>query len=274
MNKKNISHFSRDLLYHYLKFKRYFSASEVEYFTNHLNNCQQCWKIWNEVRWDLSFNSEGVNELNKYLGSSFVPYFDSSWAIAKDWCSTSPKSETEISEFYKNCHHYLYNLTIWDESGDKDINTEDIHQLVSAFSISSVIDFGCGVGVDGLKFMDLGVKVVFVDFENPSTKFLKWRLKQRKMTAQVLDVEKLETYPVADAFWAIDVLEHMVDPTETVRKLHQSTRLFIHRSEFSNTSGGRHPCHLPFEEVKLAETLKKHGFHNVPWNTVSVWVRD
>lgn len=272
--KTNSSHLSSTELSEYLEKKSDLSSKEIEYYKNHLNHCRSCWNVWNKVRWDKTKGTQGLLELRSFLGDQFLEYFDSSWAIAEDWNAQNPKTPQQITDFYKNCSHYLYNLIIWDESGDRGDFTTEFSRLAEKFEVKSLLDFGCGVGVDGLKFMDLGTKVIFVDFDNPSTKFLRWRLKQRKLSAQILNVEDLERYPAVDAFWAIDVLEHMVDPTETVRKLHQSTRLFIHRSEFSNTSGDRHPCHLPFEEVKLVEELKKHGFQNVPWNTVLVWVRD
>ncbi len=273
MNISSNKHFSYDELVDYLENKKQFSMDLIKHYKNHLNNCNECWEIWNKVRWDKAEGSKGLSELREYLGDHFIQYFDSSWAIADDWIEASPSTEEEIKDFYKNTSHYLYNLTIWDDSGDRDDFSDDFKDLQKQFGVTSLLDYGCGVGVDGLKALDQGMEVFFVDFDNPSTKFLNWRLKERGYSPHILNVELLDKYPDADVFWAIDVLEHMVDPLETVRKLSDKTKVYIHRSEFSNTNGGRHPCHLSFDEMKLAQALSDKGFENIPWSVLSVWVK-
>lgn len=267
-------HFTSEELSNFLKNKRNLPLFVVQEYKDHLNNCRSCWKIWNHMRWDACREKRGLLELKEYLGETFQEYFDSSWAIVKDWMQKDPKTSSEIAEFYKTTPHYLYNLTIWYESGDRERFEEDFDLFFNKFKVTSTIDFGCGIGNDGLAMIDKGYKAYFVDYQCPSIEFLNWRLNKRRISAEIINVEKIDKLPTADMFWAIDVLEHMLDPLWPVNKLSEQTKVFVHRSEFGNFAGGRHPCHLEFNEINLSKALREKGFKHIPWPTLSVWVRE
>ena len=40
----------------------------------------------------------------------------------------------------------------------------------------AVLDYGCGIGADGLLLLEAGYRVEFADFDNPSIEYLRWRL--------------------------------------------------------------------------------------------------
>lgn len=274
---ENGNHYSYSQLQQFLKHKHTMPQNEVCSCKDHLDNCVGCWNNWNKIRWEAAEGSKGLRELEEYVesqGESFVKNYDSSWAIAHDWLEKNPETETEIADFYKQNDDYPYNLVIWHESGDREPYKSHIKELIKRYKPQSVVDFGCGVGTDGLCMIEQGLSVVFVDYICPSSDFLKWRLKKRGLTASFINTETLEKLPNVDMFWAIDVLEHMPDPLWTVDNLSDQTRIFAHRSPFSKTHGGRHPCHLPFDELKLAKALRKKGFTHIPWEDLSVWVRE
>lgn len=273
MSFTKLRHFDYQDLEEFLQNQHRLPENVSRSFKEHLDNCRSCWDVWNKVRWDAAMDSKGMRELQKYLGSNFKPYFDSSWAIAEDWLEAQPKNEREIANFYKNTPHYLYNLIVWYESRDRIDFKGDFQTMKNVFNLNSVIDYGCGVGNDGLHLIDRGWKVFFIDHNCPSAHFLRWRLEERKLSAPIFDVERIEELPAADMLLAVDVLEHMSDPTWVVRRLHNDTKLFVHRSKFSLTSGGRHPCHLPFDEYNLQHELKHLGFEHIPWPRFSVWHR-
>src|SRR4051794_31555953 len=50
---------------------------------------------------------------------------------------------------------------------------------------SHVLDYGCGIGSDGLALIEPGYRVEFADFANPSTEYLRCRLKRRRFDAPV-----------------------------------------------------------------------------------------
>ena len=74
-----------------------------------------------------------------------------------------------------------------------------------------ILDYGCGIGSDGLLLAELGYRVEFADFANPSTEYLRWRLARRGLEAPVHDVER-HVPGGFDAAYAFDVIEHVPDP--------------------------------------------------------------
>ncbi len=274
-NMKNNKHYNYQQLKNFLQNKHTLPLGKTHKFNDHIDNCCTCWQTWNKVRWDQAKTSQGMKELQEYLGDNFQEYFDSSWALAKDWKKQNPQTTQEISTFYKNTTHYLYNLLIWHESGDRQNYTNIIKKFKKKYSANSVIDFGSGIGTDTLTFANNGYSVYAVDFLCPSTDFMIWRVKKRKLEnkIQFLNTEKLEQLPSADIFWAVDVLEHIPDPLEIVHKLSPKTSLFAHVSRFNDTHGGRHPCHLIFQEERLNKLLQKQGFSHIPQENISVWIR-
>jgi len=251
-----------------------YSKEDIRYF---IENDEECWELWNRVRWDTALENQGagIREVKEYLGEEFKVYTDTSWAIAKAWNKINPKSNEEIADFYRNNNDYILNLLIWHESGDRGLDDDYLKGLVEKYDIHSVLDFGCGIGTDGLRFLELGTSVSFADFECPSVDFLRWRLKKRKIgeKAQILNVDTLKKYPKADMFWAIDVLEHMPNPLEIFDNLDDSCKVFAHRSMFNDTAGGRHPCHLNFNPQQLNKILIKKGFSLRERHPVELWTR-
>jgi hypothetical protein len=75
-----------------------------------------------------------------------------------------------------------------------------------------LLDWGCGIGSDGLRLMEAGYDVGFVDYDNPSTKYLRWRLTRRGMRAQVYDLAADDIPGGFDAAYSFDVIEHVDDP--------------------------------------------------------------
>jgi SAM-dependent methyltransferase len=74
-----------------------------------------------------------------------------------------------------------------------------------------VLDYGCGIGTDGLRLHRLGYTVAFADFDNPSTKYLRWRLQRRGIDAPVFDVDT-DVPSGHDLVFSFDVIEHVEDP--------------------------------------------------------------
>ena len=258
----------------YLRHKHDLPASDREKYKYLIDNFKECWEIWNRVRWDAAMKNGGMDEVKKYYGKEFQPYYDSSWELAKRWNDEQPRTKEEIDEFYKHANEYVYNLMVWFQSGDRTSFKKVIDRLISDYSIKSVIDYGCGVGNDGLYFLSKKLETYFIDYDCPASSFLRWRLREKNIASRFFDVETLQKFPEADMFWAIDVLEHMMDPLEVVRKVSSKCKIFAHRSRFNDSAGGRHPCHLNFEQHKLSEALRDIGFYNKSCDDLSIWVRD
>lgn len=111
--------------------------------------------------------------------------------------------------FYRGSHAYLYDLTVFAMSGTKIPYLEALTSLVTGGA--RLLDYGCGIGADGLLLIDAGYQVEFADFDNPSTAYLKWRLADRGLSAPVHDLDQ-DVPGGFDAAYSFDVIEHVRDP--------------------------------------------------------------
>ena len=113
------------------------------------------------------------------------------------------------SDFYRSSETYLYDLTAFAMTGIKVPYLRRLQQLVAPGS--RILDYGCGIGSDGLMLIEAGYGVEFADFDNPSTEYLRWRLKQRGVRAPVHNLD--QGVPGGfDAAYSFDVVEHVDDP--------------------------------------------------------------
>src|SRR5207247_5387203 len=87
-----------------------------------------------------------------------------------------------------------------------------------------LLDYGCGIGSDGLLLLEAGYRVEFADFDNPSTAYLRWRLERREIEAPVHDLDG-EVPAGFDAAYAFDVIEHVDDPIEFLGNMERRARL-------------------------------------------------
>ena len=118
--------------------------------------------------------------------------------------------------FYRTSSAYLYNLTAFAMTETK---VPYLHELVEHLDPGArILDYGCGIGSDGLMLLEAGYRVEFADFDNPSTEYLRWRLEGRGLTAPIHRVDR--TVPGGfDAVYSFDVIEHVRDPFAFLHKL-------------------------------------------------------
>jgi SAM-dependent methyltransferase len=114
---------------------------------------------------------------------------------------------------------YLYDLTVFAMTGTKAPYIADL--LASVRPGASLLDYGCGIGADGLRLAEAGYRVSFADFANPSTEYLRWRLRRRGIEAPVFDLDADEIPTGFDAAYSFDVIEHVEDPFAFLAELEQ-----------------------------------------------------
>jgi SAM-dependent methyltransferase len=145
-------------------------------------------------------------ELRAYLGDrydedrlrQYQRTLDEEWAACGD-----------EEAFYRGSEAYLYNLTAFAMTGTKEPYLRELVRHVEPGA--RVLDYGCGIGSDGLLLLEAGYRVEFADFDNPSTEYLRWRLDRRGLDAPIHDLDA--GVPAGfDATYAFDVIEHVDDP--------------------------------------------------------------
>jgi SAM-dependent methyltransferase len=144
-------------------------------------------------------------ELRAYLGEAYEhdrlqryqETLDAEWAGCGDEDS-----------FYRTSEGYLYNLTAFAMTGTKLPYLEELTKHVEPGA--RLLDYGCGIGSDGLLLLEAGYRVEFADFDNPSAAYLRWRLRERGLEAPVHDLDA-HVPGGFDAAFAFDVIEHVPD---------------------------------------------------------------
>jgi GT2 family glycosyltransferase len=117
--------------------------------------------------WD---RQEAAIELREYLGAGYDR--QKLWNH-RNGVEREARESADEASFYRESEAYLYDLTVFSMSGTKDPYLNALRGLLAPNA--KVLDYGCGIGSDGLELLEAGYDVAFADFDNPSTRYLRWR---------------------------------------------------------------------------------------------------
>jgi SAM-dependent methyltransferase len=160
-------------------------------------------------------------ELSLYLGERFdlsrLQRYQRTLAEEFDSCG-------DEGRFYRTSEGYLYNLTAFAMTGTKLPYIRELMRLVPPGA--RLLDYGCGIGSDGLMLLEAGYGVEFADFNNPSVAYLRWRLEQRGLEAPIHDLDQGVPHGF-NAAYAFDVIEHVPDPHAFLAEMERRSRLVL-----------------------------------------------
>ena len=158
-------------------------------------------------------------ELRAYLGDAFD---ETKLYEHLRYLDAEAEEIGDEATFYRSSNAYLYDLTLFAMTGIKLPYLELLTERVPPGS--RVLDYGCGIGADGLLLLEAGYKVEFADFSNPSTRYLRWRLERRGFEAPVHDLD--DHVPGGfDIAYSFDVIEHVKDPFSFLDELERRAEL-------------------------------------------------
>lgn len=229
---------------------------------SHLDDCLQCWREYNFFRWEQAAKNELVLELTEFLGDDFEYGVDSSWKLAEEWKKIIKITPETIHNFYKTTPWYVYNLAIWEASGQRANYVSRIQPLIESCGIKSVLDFGAGIGNDTFKLCDFGIETTAYEINRKCIEFMKWKVQRRTHNLPII-IDSLNKATTYDMVWAMDVLEHLYSPMDELKGILKKTRVFVYDFEHSGNSGERHPFHFEHDPVNIEKEWCRLGFKRV-----------
>lgn len=165
---------------------------------------------------------QDLAELKEYLGDAYDDSLLRGHTIAVD---REFDAAVDEATFYRTSRMYLYDLTAFAMTGTKRPYLAVLRSLVKPGA--RILDWGCGIGADGLRLLEEGYRVSFADFDNPSTAYLRWRLERRGLEGNILDIATDEVPTGFDAAFSFDVIEHVDDPFAFLASLERHANIVI-----------------------------------------------
>jgi hypothetical protein len=241
----------------------------------HLDACPMCWDAWNRYRWDRAVGTSLYRDLTGFLGDRVIPYFDSSPALATEWRQADRSTEHGIREFYRNSVSYLYNLAIWEASGNRPAYVQAAAPLLAHLRSRVLIDYGSGIGSDTLALRELGFTVIPCDYRSPSTEFFQWRARRLGQPVAVYEPHELTTATQGDILWIIDTLDHLADIDDSLgHLLHQTDILVCERLSMGRAHGSQ-GFHYRRGTDEIEAIFHRYGLTPILSNTtaspVAIW---
>ena len=164
-----------------------------------------------------------AEEISQYLNWDISQVFEALFyggvMVADEWNQKLPQTPDKISDFYKQTGSYIFDLAGW-HRGDPARRklTETAISICKQNNVQKVLDFGCGIGQDGISFSGEGFAVTLADLPGKTLDFAKWRIERRNLNIKIVNADGLSG--MCDAILCFDVLEHLWEPEETVRYLY------------------------------------------------------
>ncbi len=158
-------------------------------------------------------------------------------------------TEDPIHAYYAQTPHYLYELSYWEASPEKQAWFSVLYRAFRRLGLKRIVDFGGGVGGLSVYMASRGLECTHVDVPGKTRDYAAWRFARRNLKVAVLDATRPEGWPKAqrDAVVAYDVLEHLFDLEGAVANIAGLLRpggYFLNLSTFANTCEGHEHIHL------------------------------
>jgi cyclopropane fatty-acyl-phospholipid synthase-like methyltransferase len=95
--------------------------------------------------------------------------------------------ESDVLAYYVTTPHYLYELSYWEASGDKQAWFQVLAQACRRFGLTTALDFGGGVGGVSLYLRRRGVACDHLDVPSKTSEYARWRFARHGLPVTILD---------------------------------------------------------------------------------------
>lgn len=214
---------------------------------------------------DYSFLAANlIPDLAAYMGCeySYVEWqMEHGWQLNHAaWLAAKPLTGNARQDFYRQNDTYMWELAGWHHGEDRRHVTDAVARFAFDRGVSSVVDYGGGLGDDLLAVAAIlpDADCVLMEVNALCRGFAEWRAKKYGL-ANFRATEPVEIPPV-DLMVCLDVLEHVEEPDELL-----TTILSASKHAVFNFSGNflekDFPMHLPKnQEVRERYATRMRAF--------------
>ena len=185
-----------------------------------------------KTKWQEALMLPGHTDLTKSNMSELAAYFGISEEEAEANCKIAEKeskrewevkprtTDNDIVNFYDVTRSYIFEHMWWHAVNPESSANVAILNYAMGHNAHSYLDFGSGVGANGILYAMHGFEVTLADVSRTMLDFAKWRLERRGLKATYIYLRQEELpqdqFDLATAF---DVLEHVVHPSRELKRL-------------------------------------------------------
>lgn len=197
---------------------------------------QELLEVWRE-----SLILPGFQDLRDSALDELARYFNISteealrrcrnWELdsIREWEAGERETREGLLKFYHTTQSWIFD-TVWyhAEQYYSELPAESvmIAERIAGMPPGRHLDFGSGPGSTSLFFRQLGWQIALADISTTMLSFARWRLEQRKVAADFIDLNEQELPSDSfDLITACDVMAHVPDPLATLRQLHRALRV-------------------------------------------------
>ncbi len=167
---------------------------------------------------DIKISEEIIRDLEEYfnLPRKKVKYFlKNGHKLSADlWKCFNPKTEKEISDFYKLNPFYVFDLLYWQGTSMQ----KEFRQNILKLAKGNVLDYGAGAGDMSVALFKSGFSIDYADLPSKTSDFAKWWFNKHNCKIKIIDLEKEQISQKYDTVLCLDVIEHIVKPDELLKK--------------------------------------------------------
>lgn len=161
----------------------------------------------------LAIADSNKNKHGKYHGIPVIP-LEEVEEYNYDLAIITPETNQEILAVCKNLR--MRNLMILKEHNEPYLGYEALAYVLEKFDFETVLDVGCGEGLQAKEFLKSGKNVTCIDYG----KSVNFEVNHNKAKVIIEDFNKHEFNETYDLVWCAHVLEHQLNVYNFLHKVH------------------------------------------------------
>ncbi len=236
---------------------------------NQKSETKQLWKSAILLPGESDLTSSVLRELKEYFPDLKFSEIENQFRngtglLAEHWQKTevNPNSNESLVRFYNETELEIFELMHYhsEEIENGPLNYVYSLELAKKQGCRTYLDYGSGVGSGGILFANNGFDVTLCDVATPLLNFAKWRFLKRELRGEFVDLKRTEPRCQVDFVTCFEVLEHLRDPLDTLRKIHGYLReegFLVVTAPF--TVDEKRPMHIVHNH-RLIDKFRAQGF--------------